>query len=134
MTQHKDKENPSQIDSPRRISLRFAGVLLDWRLIDFSGASKTLSDDDLGGIPHIVLGVLARDLKGRFSDFRPIATSNLTGFDLQNMQVTTLNSIYSLSGRGIWVKLSENEFESEIVKHQRAVSRIARGYRSKTKH
>ncbi|MFT6402325.1 MAG: hypothetical protein ACJA2D_001643 [Pseudohongiellaceae bacterium] len=116
----KQTVNNAGIEAPRASQSPFGGVLLKWRLIEFS---------DTFPLTQIVMGVIAHDPQGRFSNYRPIMTSNLIGFDLLNMQVHTLNSIYTLSGRGMWVKLSPVQYEFAIKKHSEAISKIARSYR-----
>jgi hypothetical protein len=115
---------------------KFGGIFVNWRLIDFSSVMQSglIALPDSHAQPIIVMGVLVSDPQGRFADYRPIATSCLTGFDLQNMKIETLNSVYSLQGLGMWVIHSPFKHEKGMQKHRLAVSRIARGYRERIIH
>lgn len=116
-------------------SKQFGGVLLDWRIIDCSEAvdSAYIRIGDQNALARLAMGVIIQDPQSRFADFRPIITTNLTGFDLQFMRINTLNSAYSLAGLGVWLKISHPNYRAVIEKQRKIVSKIAREYRERTR-
>tara|TARA_R110001592_G_scaffold112965_3_gene311603 strand:- start:6103 stop:6528 length:426 start_codon:yes stop_codon:yes gene_type:complete len=117
-------------------SKKFAGIVIEWRIIDFD---NTIGFDRIGklvepAIPQVLMGVLVSDSKGRFENYRPICTSSLIGLDLQNFEVTTLNSAYKLKGPGKKIDLNDRNFHRLMKKSKAEVSALAKRYRERALH
>lgn len=73
-------------------------------------------------IPMLMTGLVIEDNLARFCPGSAIQTSWLMGFDLQNMQVITLNSVYQLKGLGFFSFSQPQSYDLEVGK---AMTRIA---------
>lgn len=73
-------------------------------------------------IPMIMTGRIIEDNLARFCPGSAIQTSWLVGFDLLNMQVMTLNSVYQLKGLGFFSFSQPENYDLEVGK---AMLRIA---------
>ena len=73
-------------------------------------------------MPIFITGRVREDNLVRFCPGSAIQTSWLVGFDLQNMQVMTLNSVYQLKGAGFFSFSQPERYDLEVGK---AMLRIA---------
>jgi len=115
---------------------KVAGIVIEWRIIDFA---NTIGFDSIAkqvepATPQVLMGVLVSDSKSRFENYRPICTSSLIGLDLQNMQVTTLNSAYKLKGPGKKIDLNDRNIHRLMKKSKSEISALAKSYRERELH
>ncbi|MGS2724918.1 hypothetical protein ACVBEJ_14350 [Porticoccus sp. GXU_MW_L64] len=81
---------------------KVTGVLRYWTLHDLSWyyTPEMLAERFPGAIPMMLTGMSDYDVRGSWQEGCAMRSSLLRGFDLQNMAVYTLNSVYLLSGPG----------------------------------
>jgi len=115
----------------------YGGVFLESRIGSYARAAQLgiLPPPPPGAIPAFLFGVLPFDLSGRFGIYRPIQTSEIVSYDLQNMIVETQNTVYQLRGRARRpIEFRPYNVHRAIEAEQKRTSKLARAYRKKLMH
>ena len=116
------------------------GVFQSWAILTISDApvSRLVFHGEISDLQQsYCYGVLQSDSSGRFGLYRPIKTSCVVGFDLENMEIQTINSSYQLSGTGVFLRttLSRYQDDSEKIRIRTSLNaKRARALHGQKKH
>ncbi len=92
-----------------------SGIVECWTLHDVSNDIKTgVCPPYQDVIPILMTALVVEDYKGRFPAGTAMRSSWLTGFNLQDMQVFTCNSVYQLKGIGFFVNGYPGRYDLEV--------------------